>query len=79
MSDTTESKLRVGIARILVKWDMPTRQVAINEILDLCAAEFLEIIGEDDPYGSTRDYRVARNELRATLRQAVKEKFGGGE
>lgn len=31
----TRQELRDGISQILVKWAMPTRQVAINEIMNL--------------------------------------------
>lgn len=31
----TRKELRDGISQILVKWGMPTRQVAINEIMNL--------------------------------------------
>ena len=31
-----EEKLKEEISKILIKWDMPTRQCAINEIVDVC-------------------------------------------
>jgi hypothetical protein len=35
MNDTEKQKIREDISKILVKWSMPTRQVAIDEILEI--------------------------------------------
>lgn len=38
MTDTT-SELRQQLAAILIKWDMPTRQAALDDIMQLIAAQ----------------------------------------
>lgn len=45
---STEERLREKISKILVKWGMPTRQVAINELLELHRAELQSLIDKVD-------------------------------
>jgi len=39
--------MKKQISKILVKWNMPTRQVAINEIIRAVKDEFLAILPEE--------------------------------
>lgn len=40
MQHNEEGSLKKKISQILVKWEMPTRQVAINEILELISSAY---------------------------------------
>lgn len=41
-NEVSREDLRNEISKILVKWDMPTRQVVINEILELLKAKYIK-------------------------------------
>lgn len=62
---------RQTISEILVKWDMPTRQAAINELVQLIEATVLEVIGENGIYANNSHVGRKLAEQRTRLAQLL--------
>lgn len=67
---------RQTISEILVKWDMPTRQAAINELVQLIEATVLEVIGKNGIYANNSHVGRKLAEQRARLAQLLGREKG---
>lgn len=78
-----KKELKQKISEILVKWSMPTRQAAINEIVKLIQQERraarineLELISLT-LYGIDSSTRKVRSEIKSVIKQRLWELEGG--
>lgn len=69
-----ELRLRVKISEVLVKWGMPTRQAAINDILKLFEAhtnnrieELLDRLQPEDWKGDNTQLNITRDDFYKTI------------
>lgn len=76
MTNEQKQLIREKISEILVKWEMPTRQIAINEIVeefDLAIKQTEERIVKE-MLQTIEDYRCFPDEVHCTCLEAFKEK-----